>query len=539
MNMTMIMNMPNNELINFPGLSVPENINIENELKDFYKYLINILNASLKTQPNISREISNLVSEQEIKGKPNDQQAGDQNTLTHYKINMEMQPVFFDVKLVRDIPLDEFKVIFNEYPNDKGAEFKRLFNNQLSFENQDIEGMPYVTTVIEQPYDLYNSINLSRGNSTSIFGTSFDKKDIQKIKLIEKEIVKVGFNSKSGDAELVKSLSDPKIGSLDINRDFKSIHSDSKGLSSINSEKLDTTLSLNVNNESASVEISKDDIVKVKNQVLKDLDALFEHGEDFKKDKPVLKELIDNSDITLSNNKDSLEERLEAVVDDKDISKGYKSEERDLISKYSLKIKEEEARENVDLKKLFIDKDLTKLSENLYKKDDKKGNFHTEDIKIHENLNTAAIFDSGKVKNLEQQGLEMKASIERLNLSREIGETKDIHLISKGKDSLEVRVEPEGIGRIDIKLMLDNDSVNAKIVTFDSRSKEAIEGNILNIIDSLIKEGLNVSGFSVSLRQRKDESYCFKEDGDKVDPLHNKKDFIKKHTGEGIVSIFI
>jgi flagellar hook-length control protein FliK len=78
------------------------------------------------------------------------------------------------------------------------------------------------------------------------------------------------------------------------------------------------------------------------------------------------------------------------------------------------------------------------------------------------------------------------------------------HIISKDATSVEVSVEPEEIGRLDIKLSLDKDAVKAKITAFEYAGKEVMERNIYNIVDSLVREGINISGFSVSLKDRRD-----------------------------------
>jgi hypothetical protein len=75
-------------------------------------------------------------------------------------------------------------------------------------------------------------------------------------------------------------------------------------------------------------------------------------------------------------------------------------------------------------------------------------------------------------------------------------------LPKKGDASIEVSLEPEGMGQIDIELTLDRGVINAQINTSEIIGKEIIERNLYAILSSLIDEGLNIGSFSVSLRNR-------------------------------------
>lgn len=530
MNIPMIINMPENELVNFSGLSVPVNKNYENELQDFYEYLISILNTSnsvsntpietLKApEPILSRQASQVTS----KTKDNINQSTD--APTGNGIAIAMQQRFFIVKEMDNLSIDKLKIMSNGY----------MYNNKKE----------------------YNFMNLSKDDFSVISEVETDKEsDINKAKLVEKEFVKIGFISKAGDPDFFKSLSalkdekniidDSKIdfpitfksSEFEVGKELKSINSDFKDLSTT-SENLDTTNFLKINDNKSEVVI-KDNILKEGRHTVKDLDDIFHLKEDLRVDKSTSKEIL-NKYFTLSENKDSLEVKIKPIIYDEDILEGDASENKELVSNYVLKNNEKQTDKEVKItfKETFLNKDIKELSGNLYRKEDKKSDNFIEDIKNQNNFNTVATADGDKIKNIKKDVLEMKNPIKGLNLFEEISETKDIHILNKDKASLEVRVEPEGLGKLDIKLILDNDSINAKIVAFDKNSKEVIEGNILNIIDSLTKEGLNVSGFSVSLRQRKEEPNYFKESGDKKDLVINEKDFVKKHTQEGVVSIFI
>ena len=71
--------------------------------------------------------------------------------------------------------------------------------------------------------------------------------------------------------------------------------------------------------------------------------------------------------------------------------------------------------------------------------------------------------------------------------------------------SIEVRIEPEGLGKMDIRLVLGGGRVNAHISASELMGKQAVEGNLRSIITKLADDGINVGSFSVSLRNGKRE----------------------------------
>jgi hypothetical protein len=93
----------------------------------------------------------------------------------------------------------------------------------------------------------------------------------------------------------------------------------------------------------------------------------------------------------------------------------------------------------------------------------------------------------------------------RAHLLRESPNADAFVLQKKGDASIEVSLEPEGMGKIDIELTLDRGLINAQINASEIIGKEIIERNLYAILSSLIDEGLNIGSFSVSLRNRQDE----------------------------------
>jgi len=73
-------------------------------------------------------------------------------------------------------------------------------------------------------------------------------------------------------------------------------------------------------------------------------------------------------------------------------------------------------------------------------------------------------------------------------------------VIVKDGSRLAVKFEQEGLGKLDIDLRLNKGIINAQIQVADNSTKTLIENNTQQIMDSLLKAGLSIGGFSVSLR---------------------------------------
>ena len=88
-----------------------------------------------------------------------------------------------------------------------------------------------------------------------------------------------------------------------------------------------------------------------------------------------------------------------------------------------------------------------------------------------------------------------------------VAATDEKPFVVTGQDtkSIEVRIEPEGLGKMDIRLILDKGHVNAHINAAESLGKAAVEGNLPGIISKLADEGINIGSFSVSLGNGKKE----------------------------------
>jgi hypothetical protein len=68
--------------------------------------------------------------------------------------------------------------------------------------------------------------------------------------------------------------------------------------------------------------------------------------------------------------------------------------------------------------------------------------------------------------------------------------------------TMEISLEPAGLGKLDIELNLNQDRLQGQIMVNDNAGKQLIEQNLPQLLSDLAREGLQVGGFTVSLRDQ-------------------------------------
>jgi flagellar hook-length control protein FliK len=108
---------------------------------------------------------------------------------------------------------------------------------------------------------------------------------------------------------------------------------------------------------------------------------------------------------------------------------------------------------------------------------------------------------------------------------------------------LAVQLDHDGLGKLDINLSLDKGAVNAQINVADDAAKKLIENNMQQIVNSLLGEGVSISGFSVSLKQQGtwDGATRYRRDEaeEKSGPVLQPVSAPNAATARGLVNIFI
>ncbi len=79
-------------------------------------------------------------------------------------------------------------------------------------------------------------------------------------------------------------------------------------------------------------------------------------------------------------------------------------------------------------------------------------------------------------------------------------------IINSDSKSLKLTIEPGGIGTLDIELTLEKGVVNAQIFASETAGKNFLDNNISALLNSLLREGLNIGKFSIFLGYKRDEA---------------------------------
>jgi len=115
--------------------------------------------------------------------------------------------------------------------------------------------------------------------------------------------------------------------------------------------------------------------------------------------------------------------------------------------------------------------------------------------------------------------------------------------VLKDGNRLAVQMNHSGLGKLDINLSLDKGSVNAHINVADNATKKMIENDMQQIVNSILGDGVSVSGFSVSLRQQGkwDGSNQYQQDETKQgsDTDIHSVAAPSTNVAQGLVNIFI
>lgn len=147
------------------------------------------------------------------------------------------------------------------------------------------------------------------------------------------------------------------------------------------------------------------------------------------------------------------------------------------------------------------------------------------------------LMNRGQMKtgeNFEVREIRQEVRIpEPLNISRADLSRGDI-------TSLKVSIAPEGIGELDIELVLNRGMINGHINASESAGKAAIEKNLHSIVDNLIKDGINIGGVSVSLREKRDETMTLiTEDREGLTPVKKITGPCISMAGNGLINIYV
>ncbi len=141
------------------------------------------------------------------------------------------------------------------------------------------------------------------------------------------------------------------------------------------------------------------------------------------------------------------------------------------------------------------------------------------------------------------KNLQIDSSIQKIKVinheGQDINEIK-IYFSKVDNSTVRLEIKPEGMGLCDIELILENGVVNAHILASESAGKNFFDSNLSNIMNNLIRDGLNLGKFSVSLGDRKEDENDEKGGGkQKAAKLIEEVNLLDNHYKNSLISIFI
>lgn len=80
-------------------------------------------------------------------------------------------------------------------------------------------------------------------------------------------------------------------------------------------------------------------------------------------------------------------------------------------------------------------------------------------------------------------------------------------VLTGDKSEMVMDLKPDSLGKLSLKVVTENGIVMAKFVAENQQVKQVLETNMQLLRDSLEKQGMNVQGFSVSVRQDSQQGY--------------------------------
>jgi flagellar hook-length control protein FliK len=99
---------------------------------------------------------------------------------------------------------------------------------------------------------------------------------------------------------------------------------------------------------------------------------------------------------------------------------------------------------------------------------------------------------------------ETKATVQAKDIISQVVESAKV-VTTPEKSEMVMELKPESLGKLSLKVVTEQGIVVAKFITESEQVKSILETNMQLLKDSLEKQGVNVQGFSVSVRQ--DNSY--------------------------------
>ena len=123
-----------------------------------------------------------------------------------------------------------------------------------------------------------------------------------------------------------------------------------------------------------------------------------------------------------------------------------------------------------------------------------------ESQEILQNIGNATVQIQSKDPEINVENIKMKAPVPDSEILHQVIEKAKV-VITADKSEMVMNLQPDSLGKLSLKVVTEHGMVMAKFVAESQQVKQVLESNMQLLKDSLEKQGLNVQGFSVSVRQ--------------------------------------
>lgn len=295
-------------------------------------------------------------------------------------------------------------------------------------------------------------------------------------------------------------------------------------------QKLDQIVSKAANTEAKNDGIVLKDLNVELKELIKQLKAQTNEAvQPEMTDKPTLQQTVDTIKH-LINKMDELKPRLQQKLYNSDTIQKTGEKIPEIAATESKSIKEADSKlvemdpsnENVKQEPV-TESNVSENTDKDSKKDDKSPQDRTDlkelskpvetaDKPHTESLKDAAISQNYKAEsqvNVKEMNLNIKKS-EMVNISKsdivnQVVKKADI-ILRDGHSEMIMKLEPESLGKLNLKIVVENGLITAKFVAESQQVKEVIESSFNQLKDSLQEKGIAVQNFSVSVGQQAGES---------------------------------
>lgn len=131
--------------------------------------------------------------------------------------------------------------------------------------------------------------------------------------------------------------------------------------------------------------------------------------------------------------------------------------------------------------------------------------------------------DDGSFKegNILNNGIQNITSMqEKIDVLKQVTEKMDVSLFDD-KSEMVMKLKPDDLGKVTVKINLENGVISAKFLAESEKVKEILESNFSQLKDSLEKQGMMIQEFSVSVDNGESKENMFYE---KRHKLFNRQD---------------